>query len=45
MMAQDVLKQDPFLCGGSHYVAEATEGHARTASPGFPRHIISDALQ
>ena len=45
LQVQEALQRDPFLCGGSHYVAEADKGHTRAATPGFPRHIISDALQ
>ncbi len=41
ILAQDVLKQDPFLCGGCRYVAEATEGGAGTGDARlFPPHNI-----
>ena len=40
LIAQDVLKQDPFLCGGSHYMAEVAEVSCGRPLRGFPRHII-----
>jgi transposase len=45
VLVQETLKQDPHLCVGWRYVAEAAEDRARTGHARFSPPHKSDALQ
>ena len=40
LLVQEMLKHDPHLCGGSHYVAEVAKVSCGRPPRGVPRHII-----